>query len=183
MNLSALEERGARILLAAGVLVGIAIALDGPVAKAFNGAAGIAWFISAWLMVRGALRHDRGRNVVAAAVVVGLVLVIAVKPSDLLWAAIGFTIGGVLVGATAKTEPDLAALVLPALWLPLHLLVAVSRAAERALRDIPTSVRTDPPPTAAIVPLAMIVAAYAGGLIVAGFRERSTRGIEPAHTR
>ncbi len=160
------ESRASLLLVASAVLVGIAIALDGPVSRAINGVAGIGWFLAAALLVRSNMRKPCGWKVIANAVAVGLVLVLAVKPSDFAWAVVGFTIGGAIVAYSATSDRAKAALVLPALWLPIHLLVAVGRAIDRAIRDLPANVRTDPPPTAALVPLAMVVAAFVGGLIV-----------------
>jgi hypothetical protein len=55
----------------------------------------------------------------------------------------------------------------PAIYLPVHLLIGIARA---ILRN--GGVRTDPPPTAAIVPLAMLLAAAAAGAMAATFVRR-----------
>jgi hypothetical protein len=54
------------------------------------------------------------------------------------------------------------ALLVPAIYLPVHLLIGIGRAILRH-----GGVRTDPPPTAAIVPLAMLLAAAAAGALAA----------------
>lgn len=171
------SERGAEILIAAGVVVGIAISLDGAVSRGFNGLAGILWFIAAASLAIENMKRPEAREVLPATILYCLVLVLAVRPSDLLWAAVGFSVAGGLIAFRAGRTPERAALLLPALWLPVHLAVAVVRAVIRAIENEPARVRTDPPPTAAIVPLAMIVAAYAGGWAVARYR---TRNGEPA---
>jgi hypothetical protein len=181
--LDGLTNRGPEVLIAAGVLVGVAIALDGPVSKAVNGIAGVLWILAAVLLVRNSRQTAGSTRLFAATVVVGLVLVLAVRPSDLAWAAVGFAAGGAAVAVVATSARERAALLLPALWLPLHLLVAVIKAAIRAIRDQPASVRTDPPPTAALVPLAMIVAAYVGGWLVQTYlsrRHQRTVAAKPA---
>lgn len=168
-----------QLLLAAGTLVGVAIVLDGAPSRAVNGVAGILWFICAAVLTGAVLQERRGVLVVAAAVAVAFVLVLQVKPSDLVWAAAGFVAGGAIVAAVARDHVERAALVLPALWLPIHLGVAIGRAIYRAVNDLPATVRADPPPTAALVPLTMVVAAYAGGFLVAELRSRGRlrRGI------
>jgi hypothetical protein len=72
------------MLVVSAVLVGIAIALDGPVSKVINGLAGIGWIASAILVARLTLHKRGGQRVIAVAVAVYLVLVLAIKPSDLL---------------------------------------------------------------------------------------------------
>jgi hypothetical protein len=178
-RLSRLEEMAPKILLLAGTLVGVAIVLDGTPSRTVNGVAGILWFLAAGLLVRSVLRAPARWIVLGSTVVVAFVLVLAVRPSDLLWAAAGFVAGGALVGLVARADRERAALLLPAVWLPLHLAVAVGRAIDRAMNDLPATVRADPPPTAALVPLTMVVAAYAGGLLAeAGLsRYRARRAI------
>lgn len=161
-----ISGRGAELLLVAGVVVGAAIALDGPVSRGLNGIAGILWIVAAVTLLVEAKLRDEFRRLVGLSIVVCLVLVLAVRPSDLLWATLGFTVGGAIIALSVKTRPERAALLLPALWLPMHLFVAVVKAVVRAIGDEPARVRTDPPPTAALVPLAMIVAAYVGGWVV-----------------
>lgn len=169
---ASLQEQAPQILIAAAVVVGVAIALDGAVARGINGIAGILWFLAAGLLIRFTVKQPGGWTTFGVTIVISFVLVLLVKPSDLMWAAIGFTIGGATVALVARGERERAALLLPAIWLPTHLLVAIGRVAERAIRDLPARVRTDPPPTAALVPLAMVIAALIGGLIVVWWLER-----------
>jgi hypothetical protein len=162
-------RRPEELLLAASVLVGIAIALDGPAARAVNGVAGIGWILAAVLLIRGFGPGERTR-VLAISAIVGLALVLLVRPSNLLWAAIGFTIGGAIVAWLSASRPVTSGALLAALWLPLHLLVAIAKVIVRSIRDQPATVRTDPPPTAALVPFAMVVAAMIGGWLVERWR-------------
>ena len=181
-QLDVIQERAPHILIVAAVVVGIAIALDGAIARGINGVAGILWFLAAGLSIRYTLKQPGGWTTFGVTIVVSFVLVLLVKPSDLLWAAIGFTIGGALIALVAKGEHERAALLLPAIWLPTHLLVAIGRVAVRAIRDEPARVRTDPPPTAALVPLAMVIAALIGGMIVAWWLERREQRALPPTT-
>jgi hypothetical protein len=171
--------RGAELLLAAGVIVGAAIALDGSVSRGLNGIAGILWIAAAGSLLREASKRREFRGLLTTTVLYCLALVVAIRPSDFLWAAVGFTAAGAAIALRSSGAPERAALLLPALWLPIHLLVAIGKAVYRSLADQPANVRTDPPPTAALVPLVMIVAAYAGGWLVGWYR---ARGSKPAAT-
>jgi hypothetical protein len=176
------SHRAPEMLVAAGALVGVAIALEGAVGRAINGVAGLLWVFAAALLFRAIWRCEGWGRLLATILAIDLVLVLAVRPSDLLWAAIGFTVGGALVALVATRERERAALLLAALWLPLHLLVAIVKTVDRAIRDLPATVRTDPPPTAALVPLTMIVAAFAGGWAVrAILSNRSQSASKSAH--
>src|SRR4051812_12645393 len=113
-------DRTAPWLLAAiAGLVGVAIALDGSAAKGVNGVAGIGWLIVAGTLVWRDRRMG-WRNVLIPAGI-GLVLVLVAKPSDLAWAFAGFFIGGALVAWLLKASTVRQAMMLVALWLPIHL--------------------------------------------------------------
>ena len=159
-------------LVLASLLVGVAIALDGAAARAINGLGGLLW-IGAGVVLVVAPRAGRDRSrVVAAAVGTALILALWARPFDLVSAVPGFLAAGALVGWIARERRVKAALLVPALWLPVHLVVAIGKAILRAATDGAAAVRTDPPPTAAVVPLGMVVAAAFGGLVVVWWRER-----------
>ena len=154
------------LLAGSAAVVGVAIALDGTSARVVNGVGVLGWFAAGVLLVRS-VRRSRGRLVgTAAAAAVVVVLAFVVRPSDLAAALVGFSLGGALVATIARDAPLHWALLLPAAWLPTHVAVAIGR----SILAGATSVRTDPPPTAVVVPLAMVAAATAGGLIVARLR-------------
>ncbi len=165
----------AELLLLASVLVGVAIVLDGAASRFVNGVAGLTWIACAVLLVREGWSTSGKGRLFGTILLIDLVLVLAVRPSDLLWASLGFLVGGALVALVATGNRERMALLLPALWLPLHLSVAVVRAVDRAIRDLPANVRTEPPPTAALVPLTMVVAAYAGGWLVGWLSDNRRR--------
>ena len=167
-----LEQAGTILLVAAGLVVAVAIAASGALARGTNGIAGILW-ISAAAMLIASQRGDRqfwSRLLIVAAVGLGLVLV--VKPSDMAWAIAGFGLAGIAIGLMFNDRGVAWAKVLAALWLPEHLGTAAGKAIYRAVRDLPATVRTEPPPTTAFVPLAMILAAWFGALLIAQLRAR-----------
>lgn len=176
--LGANRDRLARLaaagLVLAGLIVGVAIALDGTAARAVNGAGGILWIASGVLLV-SALRHREHWKVLAPVTLgVGLVLSYVVRPSDIVMASIGFLAGGIVVASVAR-KPMLASLILPASWLPLHLFLAITRSVYREMTGGESVVRTDPPPTAALVPFTMIVAAAVGGFVISQLRASKSR--------
>jgi hypothetical protein len=167
------ERLGGRLLLGAGLVVALAIAADGDLARRINGVSGVLWIAAAALLLRAARGAGFARNV-AIVLGLGLVIAYAVSPSDLLWAVGGFGVMGAIVALAtgAGGRGALWAKVLPALWLPLHLTLALGAAVLRELRDDPAALRRDPPPTTAFVPFAMIVAAWGAGLLVQRWRSR-----------
>jgi len=163
---------GTGLLVAAGVVVGGAIAADGMVAKGLNGAAGLLWLGSAGLIgyaLRGTPRRALGWGLVGAEAVA---LVLVVRPSDVALAAAGFGVAGAVAAFVMRERPTAWARLLPAIWLPTHLGVALVRALGEQLTGSAAHVRTQPPPTAAIVPLVMILAAWAGGTLAARLTAR-----------
>ncbi|MGI8964210.1 MAG: hypothetical protein ACR2GI_06880, partial [Thermomicrobiales bacterium] len=65
-----------------------------------------------------------------------------------------------------------------ALYLPFHIGAAVGKAVYRNIIGSEAAIRSDPPPTAAIVPIAMLLAALGGALIVRWARGRGVqRGV------
>ncbi len=167
------ERTGIIPLAVAAALVGVAIVTDGGLASATNGAGGILWLAAAVLIFRR-LGWGRGsRWMVPLVVAVTFALVLLVRPRDPLMAIVGFSIGGFLIGGLANQDRVRWAAMVPALWLPLHLGVAITRAVLREASGDAASVRTDPPPTAALVPLLMVGSAVGGGLLVSWVLRRN----------
>lgn len=156
---------GTLLALAAGI-VGMAIALDGAVGRAVNGVGVVCWIVAAALIVRS-LRGATGRLLGAAATTAAvLVLAVVVRPSELSAALVGFSIAGAIIAAIVRDRAMQWVLLLPAAWLPAHVVLAIGR----SITAGSTTVRTDPPPTAVVVPLAMVAAATAGGFTVSRLR-------------
>lgn len=159
-------------LLAASLIVGLAIATSGALSKVVNGVGGVLWIVAAVTLSLHLRRERRAPRYAAYAFVLTLSLVLLVKPSDLVWAAIGFAVAGTLIGIEARARQMEWAAFLAAIWLPTHLLVAISRVIARSVRGLPANVRTDPPPTAALVPFAMVLCALIGSQIAAAIRAK-----------
>ena len=153
----------------AGLVVGLAIVAEGSLARTLNGVGAVLWLIAAIGCVRTVLHNGWHWPTFGVAAIVIVLLALAVRPRDLELAAGGFLIGGAIVAAVGRRAPLAWALLVPALWLPAHLL----RGIVRGLLTEGGQVRTEPPPTAALVPLVMVLAALAGGLIVVAWQRRT----------
>ncbi|CAA9564128.1 MAG: hypothetical protein AVDCRST_MAG43-2176 [uncultured Thermomicrobiales bacterium] len=158
-----LERSGTALLVLATLVVAASILAGGDVGRALNAFGGIGWFLAAGMLVSAAVRSSRQYMTWAA--VIGLTAVVAfvVRPSDLILAAVGFGSAGIVVGTLAQNRELLWVTLVPALYLPFHIGTAVLKATVRSLMGTEPGIRSDPPPTAAIVPIVMVVAALAGG--------------------
>lgn len=163
------------VLVVAACLVGLAIALDeSAAARIVNGLGGLLWLVAAALLA-WSLHSGAGRRRSALVLVIAIVvLAILVRPTDLVAAIVGFAVGGGVVALTARERVMHWTLLVPALWLPVHIIVGIARSSIAGA----AAVRTEPPPTAAVVPLTMVLAAGAAGLLV--MRGRGTVS-PPAH--
>jgi hypothetical protein len=164
--------RAAVALIVASLIVAVAILADCAAAKTLNGIGGLLWIGSAVILVRSLKSNAHFATLFAVVFADCLLLVILVKPSNLVWALLGFGLGGMLIGLLTGAQALNWAPLLPALWLPTHLLVAISRAVIRSIEGSEATVRSDPPPTAALVPFAMVVASLVGAWFVEWLRER-----------
>lgn len=154
--------RGVGVLIVAGAVVGGAIATSGTVSRALNAIGGLGWMAAAGLWA-WTLRRSPGRGRSAAAVLEStLLLAMTVRPSDLAAAAVGFAVAGAAVAAVAGSSRLGWAALVPALWLPIHIGLAIGRSFVAG----EARVRTGPPPTTALVPLTMVMAACLGGAVV-----------------
>jgi hypothetical protein len=166
------QLRPAVALVVASILVAIAILIDGSAAKTFNGLGGILWIGSAVWLIRELRREAWNWPIFCVVAFECLVLVLLVKPSNLAFAVIGFALGGISIAWMAISRSYEWAALLPAMWLPMHLLVAICRAVYRAITDGEAAVRSDPPLTAALVPFAMVISVLAGAWLVDLWRNR-----------
>ena len=163
-------------LVLAGLVVALAIATDGALSRGINGVGAMIWMLSLAALLRGGRDGSRWRIMLSLAALVTLVLSFGVEPTNIATAVPGFAIGGAAIAFVSR-RPVAWALMVPALWLPVHLLTAVVPAIVRSVTGGEASVRTDPPPTAAVVPLLMIVSAGVAGWLVGRWRER--RSVAP----
>jgi hypothetical protein len=166
---SATVRIGRALLVVAALLVGAAIVNGPTVGRALNGVGGLAWVVAAALLGWGLRTQPRAGQMAGLAAVLGVVLAAVVRPDDLVVALIAFGAAGALVGVVARGEAAAWAMLVPALYLPAHVIIAIGRSVVAGS----LSVRTEPPPTAAIVPLAIVLAAAAAGLAVRWIRARS----------
>ena len=102
-----------------------------------------------------------------AALGAGLLLGGVIRPSTIELAFVCFVVAGALVVAAAGDRSGAWGFLAPAIYLPVHLIIGIGRA---MLRE--SGMRTDPPPTDAILPLCMILAAAVGAGIAASFVRR-----------
>jgi hypothetical protein len=165
----ALIDRVLLLAVAAGV-VGIAISIDGESRRFVNGIGGIIWIVAAARITIRAIGVGVERIQLVLVLTTILVLSVLIRPTDLLWALIGFGWGGVLVGFVGRERGSVLGALLAAWWLPAHLLIAISRSVIRELRDQPAALRSDPPPTALLAPLVMVLAAWMFSVLAANWR-------------
>jgi len=154
-------------LILAAAIVGLAIVLGGTTARLLNPIGAILWLLSAVLLGLSLPPAQRQLWGWAAAIAGGFILGALVRPSGLVEVVVWFALAGAVVVFAAVDRVGAWALLVPAIYLPVHLLIGIGRA---ILRN--GGVRTDPPPTAAIVPLAMLLAALAAGALAAAVIRR-----------
>jgi hypothetical protein len=165
MDSKRLERTGTVVLLVATILVAISILLDGAPAKAFNGVAGITWFSATALLVVAGWKVSRKQSLWLTLIVLTAGVAFVVKPTDMVLALLGFSPAGFLVGVLARDGRILWGTLVAGLYLPFHIGTAVLKAVGRSLTGGEASIRSEPPPTAALVPLVMLLAAMAGAAV------------------
>lgn len=156
------------------LLVGVAIVMDSDVGRAVNGVGGVLWFASTVLLTLAAWRTRPPVWLWAVLALVVIAVAFVVKPSAIVPAMIGFVPAGLLLGAIAPKSKLLWAALVPAWYLPAHIGTAIATSAVNAMLGNEASLRTDPPPTAAIVPLVMVACALVGGVLGRYVVERRT---------
>lgn len=171
-----LEKIGTTTLFVATGLVALSILLDGSMARFFNGAGGLTWFAAAGLLGIAAWRSSRPLTLWSAVILATALVAFVVTPSDFLPAIIGVGLAGTAVAIVARDNAVLWSKLVVGLYLPFHIGTAIAKAVYRSLTDNEAALRTDPPPTAALVPLVMLVTAIACGTAVEAYRQRRTPG-------
>lgn len=148
-------------LVLAGLIVVVAIITGGSAARAINGVGAFVWVASGVVLALSLPAAPRRALGWSAAIGSGLILGGIVRPGTLPEAIVSLAIAGAAVVLLAGDRTGGWALLAPAIYLPVHLIIGIGKAMTRG------SIRTDPPPTAAILPLVMILAAAAAGLLAA----------------
>jgi hypothetical protein len=149
-------------LVLSATIVGLAIVVGGAASRVMNPIGALLWVTSGVFLAVSLPSVQRQVLGWAAAIAGGFILGALVRPGSLFEAIVWFAIAGAVVVVAAKDRVGAWALLVPAIYLPVHLLIGIGRA---ILRN--GGVRTDPPPTAAIVPLAMLLAALVAGALAA----------------
>ena len=165
-DLRSWRTAGAGLTLAAAT-VGLAIVVGGTTARLLNPIGAVLWLASGVFLAVSLASVQREMLGWVAAIASGLILGALVRPSGLVEVVFWFMLAGVVVVFAAADRTGAWALLVPAIYLPVHLLIGIGRA---ILRN--GGVRTDPPPTAAFLPLAMLLAAAAAGALAAAIVRR-----------
>jgi hypothetical protein len=167
------ERNGTVLLLAAIALVAGSIVTEGALSRGLNGLAGLAWFGAAAMLAWSAWRTSRRWHLWTLLISLTALVAFVVKPTDFLPAVIGFGLAGAAAAVAGGTRETLWAKLVVGLYLPLHIGTAMLKAGWRTATGAEASIRTEPPPTAALVPLAMFLAAAGGGWLVSVWRRKS----------
>ena len=180
MGTRRLRDIGIVVLLVGALLVGGAIVMDGDASRIVNGVGGVLWFSATVLLTFVAVRHRPQAWVWIVLAVLTVSVAFVVKPSAWLPTLVGFVPAGVVMGWLAPRPKLLWSALVPAWYLPAHIGTAVLMSAMRSVMGREAALRTDPPPTAAFVPLLMVVCALVGGMLAQRFiGEPGSRNVEP----
>ncbi|MCC6314579.1 MAG: hypothetical protein IT337_11275 [Thermomicrobiales bacterium] len=153
------------LLVVSGLVVAVAVATaDSEVGRVLNGLGGLLWIVAAVWMAASLRGEPRALPIGVVAAAAALILAGIIRPGTFLTAIPAFLIAGALVAMVAGPGKGYWALLAPALYFPIHIVIAIGRViAAHGARPI----RTAPPPTDALVPLSMILAAGVAGMVVA----------------
>ncbi|MDQ2652633.1 MAG: hypothetical protein M3Z20_06260 [Chloroflexota bacterium] len=149
-------------LVVAGLVVALAIVVGGSAARALNGVGALLWVASGVLLAISLPKPDRLPLAWAAAIVTGGLLGAVIRPGTFTVAIAGFAIAGAAVVLLGGDRTGGWALMAPAIYLPVHLAIGIGRALMRG-----SEMRVAPPPTAALLPLSMVIAALLAGVVAA----------------
>jgi hypothetical protein len=155
-------------LVVAGLVVALAIVVGGSASRALNGVGALIWVASGVILGMSLPRPERLPLAWLAAAVTGGLLGAVIRPSTFAVAITGFAIAGAAVVLLGGDRTGAWALMVPAIYLPVHLVIGIGRAIMRG-----SEMRVAPPPTAALLPFSMVIAALvAGGMAAYVLRSR-----------
>jgi hypothetical protein len=149
-------------LVVAGLVVALAIVVGGSAARALNGVGALLWVASGVLLAISLPRPDRMAHAWVTAVVTGGLLGAVIRPGTFAVAIAGFALAGAAIVLLGGDRTGGWALMAPAIYLPVHLAIGIGRALMRG-----SEMRVAPPPTAALLPLSMVIAALLAGVVAA----------------
>lgn len=156
-------------LVIAASIVSLAVTVGGTSARTLNGVGALFWVGSSVLLALTLPPARRAGMGWIAALAAGLLLGGVIRPGTVELAIACFALAGAAVVFAAGDRMGAWGFLAPAIYLPVHLIIGIGRA---MLRD--NGVRTDPLPTAAILPLCMILAAAVGAAVAASIVRRSS---------
>jgi hypothetical protein len=149
-------------LVVAGVVVALAIVVGGTAARALNGIGALIWVASGVMLAVTLPRPERLPLAWVAAIVTGGLLGAVIRPGTFAVAIVAFAISGAAVVLLGGDRTGGWALMAPAIYLPVHLVIGIIRAIMRG-----SEMRVAPPPTAALLPFSMVIAALVAGIVAA----------------
>ena len=149
-------------LVVAGLVVALAIVVGGSSARVLNGIGALLWVGSGVVLAVSLPRPERLVLAWVAAIVSGALLGGLIRPGTFAVAVAGFAIAGAAIVLIGGDRTGGWALMAPAIYLPVHLIIGIGRAIMRG-----SEMRVAPPPTAALLPLSMVLAALVSGAAVA----------------
>ena len=149
-------------LVVAGLVVALAIIVGGSAARALNGVGALIWVASGVILGMSLPKPDRMTLAWIAAIVTGGLLGSVIRPATFMVAIAGFAIAGAAVVILGGDRSGGWAFMVPAIYLPVHLAIGIGRAVMRG-----SEMRVAPPPTAALLPLSMVIAALVAGGVAA----------------
>ena len=156
ISIEQLQRYGTTALVGSTVVVGAAIAIDGQVGRILNGTGGLIWFGAAGLLAWAASKTGEGSTRWIAAIGLTAAVAFVAKPTDLVNATLGLGIAGAVIASLVRERQILWATLIPALYLPAHIGTAILKAIGRNIFGMESSIRSEPPPTATVVPFVML---------------------------
>ena len=149
-------------LVVAGLVVALAIIVGGSAARALNGVGALIWVGSGVLLAMSLPNPERLPAAWLTSIIGGGLLGAVIRPGTFMVAIAGFAIAGAAVVILGGDRSGGWAFMVPAIYLPVHLAIGIGRALMRG-----SEMRVAPPPTAALLPLSMVIAALVAGSVAA----------------
>jgi hypothetical protein len=168
------DTLGIVLLTCSAVLVGAAISADGSIGRLLNGVGAIGWLASIPMLVNAARREQVSGWSWPLCIGFSAVIAFVVRPSDIVPATVAFSVAGTVVGWNTRRTPAVWGALVAACYLPAHVGAALLKAAGRALLGVEATIRTEPPPTAEIVPLVIVVTAMVSAVVANRIRVSRT---------
>src|SRR5215217_5910267 len=115
-------------LVLSAAIVGLAIVVGGTTARLLNPIGAVLWLASDLVLAASLPSAPRRMFGWAAAIASGFILGALVRPSGLIEVILWFALAGAVVDFAAADRAGAWALLVPAIYLPVHLLIGIGRA-------------------------------------------------------